>query len=571
MKHLFPLLFLLALLTPARAQDPLAVDWFSRSVGEGVTWRYYYFDDLYGEPQSISYIEADLSQPGIAVQFPFVEGGRALTSDLISAQVPGAVAGINGTYFDTGEGGGHVTYLRVDGQEFPLDRPRGKGEWGIGGGVTIGPDGAVDVTAIPAEGWTSDTVSHSIMANGPLLIEGGEIPSAQFKKIGPHCTSRHPRSAVGVTTSGTLILLTADGRTQDAAGLTCEQLAQLMRDLGCVDALNLDGGGSTTLWAAGEPHGGVVNYPSDNGRYDHRGERESANAIAVVAPPAAGPTPWDGRLVEFLAPEVMVSGESAPVTALYRNIGTETWRAGEVRLVTSRPTRSDSPFADPVAWLSPSEPARLYPAEVAPGGLGLFHFPVRAPEREEMAQLTETFELIRVGHGRFGPADNEARFQVLVGPEGGLEGPIVIESRPDGKHPFFYLENGGFANSSVDIAVPEATPGLGSRYGSTYNTLAGPKSAAFAPLLRDERRYHVYVAWPAAPNRRDRITYRVLHAGGEDVFTLDQSATADEWVRLGDGPYTFAPGRQGGVEVSNEEINESGSFYPGIVKFAPAE
>ncbi|MEK7358172.1 MAG: ATP-binding protein, partial [Bdellovibrionota bacterium] len=51
---------------------------------------------------------------------------------------------------------------------------------------------------------------------------------------------------------------------------------------GAVDALNLDGGGSTTLWAAGEPFGGVVNYPSDNNQADHAGQRSIASVAQLI-------------------------------------------------------------------------------------------------------------------------------------------------------------------------------------------------------------------------------------------------------------------------------------------------
>lgn len=60
--------------------------------------------------------------------------------------------------------------------------------------------------------------------------------------------------------------------------MTIDELALLMKDLNCVNALNLDGGGSTTMWIKGK---GVVNHPSDNGKFDHEGARAVANAIIV--------------------------------------------------------------------------------------------------------------------------------------------------------------------------------------------------------------------------------------------------------------------------------------------------
>lgn len=52
---------------------------------------------------------------------------------------------------------------------------------------------------------------------------------------------------------------------------------------------SLDGGGSATLWVRGQPDRGVVNYPSDNKAYDHKGERPVSNAIAVISKPVGRP------------------------------------------------------------------------------------------------------------------------------------------------------------------------------------------------------------------------------------------------------------------------------------------
>ena len=78
-----------------------------------------------------------------------------------------------------------------------------------------------------------------------------------------------------------------DGRTSASTGMTLDQEAAFLRDeLGCVDAINLDGGGSTTFWVASQPTGGVTNYPSDNARPDHFGERALSNALLVFAEPS---------------------------------------------------------------------------------------------------------------------------------------------------------------------------------------------------------------------------------------------------------------------------------------------
>ncbi len=77
----------------------------------------------------------------------------------------------------------------------------------------------------------------------------------------PTFLNRHPRTAIGLDASGdVLILVTVDGRRRDARGMTGDETARLLEQLGASEAVMLDGGGSTTMWIAGR---GVVNRPSD--------------------------------------------------------------------------------------------------------------------------------------------------------------------------------------------------------------------------------------------------------------------------------------------------------------------
>lgn len=78
------------------------------------------------------------------------------------------------------------------------------------------------------------------------------------------------------------MLLTVDGRAAgNAAGMSIPELAYLVKLLGGEDAINLDGGGSTTLWLKGAPENGVLNYPCDNKQFDHKGERSVSNIFYV--------------------------------------------------------------------------------------------------------------------------------------------------------------------------------------------------------------------------------------------------------------------------------------------------
>ena len=94
--------------------------------------------------------------------------------------------------------------------------------------------------------------------------------------------TRHPRSAIYTKKDGTIVFITVDGRSEgNAAGVSIPELAFLIKILGGEEALNLDGGGSTTLWLKDAPDNGVLNYPTDNKIFDHTGERSVSNIFYV--------------------------------------------------------------------------------------------------------------------------------------------------------------------------------------------------------------------------------------------------------------------------------------------------
>jgi hypothetical protein len=107
----------------------------------------------------------------------------------------------------------------------------------------------------------------------PMLLENGQImPCATG------CGSQ-PRTGVGVTADGKILLVVVDGRQPRwSVGPTALEFARILRDLGAVTALNLDGGGSSTMVVEGE----LVNRPSD-GR-----ERAISNAILILPGPDPG-------------------------------------------------------------------------------------------------------------------------------------------------------------------------------------------------------------------------------------------------------------------------------------------
>lgn len=104
-------------------------------------------------------------------------------------------------------------------------------------------------------------ILHAV-GGGPRLMRGGGISiEAGAEGISEaFVDTRHPRTAFGYNDS-TCFLVTVDGRREGySAGMNLYELADLMKELGAAEAINLDGGGSTTMWVDGT----IRNRPSDN-------------------------------------------------------------------------------------------------------------------------------------------------------------------------------------------------------------------------------------------------------------------------------------------------------------------
>jgi len=110
----------------------------------------------------------------------------------------------------------------------------------------------------------------------PRIVRDGKVSVETEREGGKNFAQvRHPRTAVGFSAdSSKIFLATVDGRQSESAGMTLFELADLMISLGCAQALNLDGGGSTTMVVRGE----VANKPSDAA-----GEKPVANALLLIS------------------------------------------------------------------------------------------------------------------------------------------------------------------------------------------------------------------------------------------------------------------------------------------------
>jgi len=135
-----------------------------------------------------------------------------------------------------------------------------------------------------------------VLGGNPVLIAGGTMHTADLDGSGAFY-ERQPRTAVGITADGSMLLVVVDGRQPGySVGMTLGELAELMNTLGARHAINLDGGGSSAMWLNGQR----VNRPSDG--YE-RGVgsalvvlpgADAGQADLTVVPPAPKPSPSAG-------------------------------------------------------------------------------------------------------------------------------------------------------------------------------------------------------------------------------------------------------------------------------------
>ncbi|QQE10170.1 phosphodiester glycosidase family protein [Planctomycetota bacterium] len=198
-----------------------------------------------------------------------------------------AQAGINAAFyaFVKGTMDTNVVGLGVsEGVAFSPFEPQYGRPWPA---INFGPDGTPSVL-LPEnnDGPTyktsrKDVEPYNAISGSHLLVENGE---AKKFDSGAFSAVFHPRTAAGHTAEGIVLLVTVDGRQPDfTEGASLAELAQIMIGLGASDAVNLDGGGSSTMVMA-DPKLRVVNNPSDakaNG--DAGRERSNGVNIAVFA------------------------------------------------------------------------------------------------------------------------------------------------------------------------------------------------------------------------------------------------------------------------------------------------
>jgi len=230
-------------------------------------------DSLFNSPQRINLLVLDKDPlPLYEIEFAYHKSELTKTSQLAENQ--DALAAINGSFFDM-DNGGSVNYFEID--DSVINRSRSPGlKWAVpdslcNGAIILYKDHVLDIDSANLQEYYEDSKKEAfVMVSGPLLIKDSilqDLPDMKF------ANNRHPRTCVGISEES-IILLTIDGRSETAAGMNLYEVQKFMLDLGCLDAINLDGGGSTSMWIKDK---GIVNIPSDK-----TGERPVANALTII-------------------------------------------------------------------------------------------------------------------------------------------------------------------------------------------------------------------------------------------------------------------------------------------------
>lgn len=230
-------------------------------------------DSLFNSRQIISLLRLTKdSLNHFAIKFSYSSAQLKTTSSFAKSEE--ALAAINGGFFNR-DSGGSVSYLEI--MDSVISRTRNSEQkWGvsgslINGAIIISADFEISIQEAKADHFYELSKQETaVLVTGPLLLLNSKIQKMPDRKF---VTNRHPRTCL-CTDKESVVFITIDGRNITAEGMSLNEVQQYLLKIGCIDAINLDGGGSTTMWIKDK---GVVNYPSDKS-----GERPVANSLIVI-------------------------------------------------------------------------------------------------------------------------------------------------------------------------------------------------------------------------------------------------------------------------------------------------
>ncbi|XLS30242.1 phosphodiester glycosidase family protein [Flavobacteriaceae bacterium M23B6Z8] len=190
-----------------------------------------------------------------------------------------AVAAINGGFFNTKEYYS-VTYLEKEGIAVANTRSsparRKAKDYFLNGVILMDTLGRITFEPVKEDVYYETSKKERwVLVAGPLLIDQGK--TKQLPSI-PFVSKRHPRSCI-CESEAAIYLIVVDGRSENSVGINLNELQNVLSGdfFECLNAVNLDGGGSSTLWLNTNKNPAVLNQPSDAS-----GERKVHNAIVLL-------------------------------------------------------------------------------------------------------------------------------------------------------------------------------------------------------------------------------------------------------------------------------------------------
>lgn len=230
-----------------------------------------------------------MNNPKYKLKFVGIKSGSDSLSSV--AKNYDAIAGVNGSFGRT------YSFVKVNGQvNYPLTTPGGLHWWSNEGAFFYNGEQDLKIDYGSKDDYLQSSYSN-ISSGGPVLIDnynpvgetfigdvsGVDIDTLDYSDYRRIQGQRNPRTVIALTGDKHLLLVTIDGRFPESAGMSAREVTEfLSKYFNPQYAINMDGGGSSTMYVKGKAPNGVVNYPCDNKIHDHFGQRLLYSFILIT-------------------------------------------------------------------------------------------------------------------------------------------------------------------------------------------------------------------------------------------------------------------------------------------------
>jgi exopolysaccharide biosynthesis protein len=261
---------------PCFSQETDLASYKSQVISKGIAVYHLNSGPFFSAKQNVLVVRAD-SRALRKYKAGIAWSDSALKKTSRFAEDTRAIVALNGSFFDV-EKGGSVAYLESDGKVIARNRNSGE-KWAktdslLNGAIVLTNSGRLKIEAAKSEQFYEQSdQERAVLVSGPvLLIDGQKVPLENSAFV----HKRHPRSCLCETSDKSILFVAIDGRNENALGMNLEETQLFLLKLNCKNAINLDGGGSTTLWIDNGKIKGILNNPSDK-----EGERPVSNIILI--------------------------------------------------------------------------------------------------------------------------------------------------------------------------------------------------------------------------------------------------------------------------------------------------